>query len=107
LRVNANLVQQVPGAVVPAGTGPVTDFVKQHPDVYEVAVAITARQPGAAWAAGVDVSYTASGKAHTVRLLIGIAIAAISNTGSSATAGQLCHTAANSMGAAFASLQGS
>jgi hypothetical protein len=103
LRVNAKLVQQVPGAVLAAGIGPVTDFPKQQPNVYEVAVDVTARQPGAAWAAGVNVGYTANGQAHVIRLLIGIAIGAYSHPDGSDGAGPLCDTAMKGIQSAFAS----
>jgi hypothetical protein len=103
LRVNAKLVQQVPGAVLAAGIGPVTNFPKQQPNVYEVAVDVTARQPGAAWASGVNVGYTANGQAHVVRLLIGIAIGAYSHPDGSAGAGPLCDAAMKGIQSAFAS----
>lgn len=100
--VDPKLVQPVPGAVIAAGIGPVTNFPKQHPDVYEIGVDVTARQRGAAWAAGVNVGYTANGQAHTIRLLIGLSIAA----GSSRTFDQQCDAASNGIKATWASLQG-
>jgi hypothetical protein len=106
LRVNAQLVQQVPGAVLAAGIGPVTNFPKQQPNVYEIAVDVSARQPGAAWAAGVNVGYTAGGQAHVLRLLIGIAIGAYSHPGYSGGPGPLCDTATNAIQSAWASAGG-
>jgi hypothetical protein len=108
LRVNAKLIQQVPGAVIAAGTGPVTNFPRQQPNVYEVAVDVTARQPGAAWAAGVNVGYTANGQAHVIRLLIGIAIGAQSHPDGTNGDDPLCDKATKAIQSAFAiSLQGS
>jgi hypothetical protein len=106
LRVNADLVQQVPGAVLGPGIGPVTNFVKQQPNVYEVVVDVTARQPGAAWAAGVNIGYTANGQAYTIRLLIGFAIGASSRPGGNNSDDPLCDTATNAIESAFATLQG-
>jgi len=103
LRVNAQLVQHVPGAVLAAGIGPVTNFPKQQPNVYEVAVDVSARQPGAAWAVGVNVGYTAGGQAHVLRLLIGIAIGAYSHPDASDDPGPLCDKAMNAIQSAFAS----
>ena len=99
--VDARLVQPVPGAVIPAGIGPVSNFPQQHPDVYDIGVDITARQRGAAWAAGVNVGYTAGGQAHSIRLLIGLSIAA--GTG---RFDQQCGAASNAIRATWASLQG-
>jgi hypothetical protein len=107
LTLNAKLVQQVPGAVIPAGIGPVTNFPKQHPDVYDIAVGVTARRPGAAWAAGVNVGYTADGQAHTIRLLIGFAIGATPHPGNSPVDDPLCNTAMKAIQSEFASLQSS
>jgi hypothetical protein len=107
LRVNAKLVQQVPGAVLGTGIGPVANFVKQQPDVYEVVVDVTARQPGAAWAAGANVSYTANGQGHMIRLLIGFAIGASSSPVANDGDDPLCDTARAAVESAFASLQGS
>jgi hypothetical protein len=106
LRVNAQLVQQVPGAVLAAGIGPVTNFPKQQPNVYEIAVDVSARQPGAAWAAGVNVGYTAGGQVHVLRLLIGIAIGAYSHPDASDDPGPLCNTATNAIQSAWASAGG-
>ena len=106
LRVNAELVQQVPGAVLGAGVGPVANFPEQQPNVYEVVVDVTARQPGAAWAAGVNIGYSANGQAHTIRLLIGFAIGASSRPEGNNSDDPLCGTATNAIESAFASLQG-
>jgi hypothetical protein len=110
LKVNAKLVQQVPGAVIGAGIGPVTDLPKQQPNVYEVAIDVTARQPGAAWAAGVNVGYTANGQAHEIRLLIGFAIGAYSRPGAylhptGPADDPLCETATQAIESAWASAQ--
>ena len=53
-----------------------TNFVRQHPNVYEVAVDVSARQPGAAWAEGVDVGYVTNGQTQVIRLYFGLAIGA-------------------------------
>lgn len=107
LRVDPRLVQQIPGAVIPAGVGPVTNVAKQQPNVYEVAVGVSARQPGAAWAAGVDVGYTVNGQAHMIRLMLGFAIGAYSppNPNLSKGADPLCGTAGKAIEAAFADYQ--
>jgi hypothetical protein len=105
-RVDAKLVQQVPGAAVPPGIGPVTNFVRQHPNVYEIAVDVSARQPGAAWAAGVDVSYAAYGGAQVLRLYIGLAIAAHAHPTAVNGEDPLCQQAMNAIQAEFASLPG-
>jgi hypothetical protein len=101
MRVNENLVQPVPGAVLAAGKGPVTNFPRQQPNVYEVAVDVSARQPGAAWAAGVNVSYTAGGQAHVIRLLIGIAISAQPHHAVTNADDPLCDTAMKAIQSAW------
>jgi len=107
LTLNAKLVQQVPGAVIPAGIGSVTNFVKQHPDVYDIAVGVAARQPGPAWMAGVNVGYTANGQAHTIRLLTGFAIDASPRPGNPPVDDPLCDTAMKTIQSEFASLRSS
>jgi hypothetical protein len=102
LQVSPKLVQRVPGAVIAAGIGPITDIAKQQPNVYEVAVDVTARQPGAAWATGVNVGYTANGQAHVLRLLIGFAIAAHSNSEGISNDDPLCATATKAIQSVFA-----
>jgi hypothetical protein len=104
LRVNAKLGQPVPGAVLAAGSGPVTNFPKQHPNVYIVAVDVTARQPGAAWATGVNVGYTANGQAHVIRLLIGFAIGADLHPDGPGD-DLLCETATHAIQSAWTSAQ--
>jgi hypothetical protein len=106
-RVNAALVQQVPGAVIPPGLGPVANFVKQHPNVYEIAVDVSARQPGPAWAEGVDVGYVANGQSESIRLYIGLAIGAGPQPASANQSDPLCDKAMNAIQAAFDSLPGS
>ena len=106
-QVNATLVQQVPGAGIPPGIGPVTNFVRQHPNVYEIAVDVSARQPGAAWADGVDVGYVANGQTQVTRLYIGLAIGAGGHLNAVNGDDPLCDRAMNAIQAAFQSLPGS
>lgn len=105
-RVDAGLVQQVPGAAIPPGIGPVTNFVRQHPNVYEIAVDVSARQPGAAWAAGVDVSYVANGQTQVLRLYIGLAVAASEHPAAVNVDNPLCDQATSAIQAEFTSLPG-
>jgi hypothetical protein len=105
-QVNAQLVQQVPDDGIPPGIGPVTNFVRQHPNVYEIAVDVSARQPGAAWADGVDVGYVANGQAQVIRLYIGLAIAAGGHLNAANGDDPLCDQALNAIQAAFQSLPG-
>jgi hypothetical protein len=104
MRVNAKLVQQVPGAAIPPGTGPVTNFVRRHPNVYEIAVDVSARQPGAAWAEGVDVGYVANGQTQVVRLYIGFAIGAGGHLSAVNGDDPLCDRATSAIQAEFESL---
>jgi len=104
--VNSELVQQVPGAVIPPGIGPVANFVKQHPNVYEIGVDVSARKPGAAWADGVDVGYVANGHAEVLRLYIGFAIGAGPQPPAPNDDDPLCDKAMSAIQAAFQSLPG-
>lgn len=99
--LNVRLVQQVPGAVIPPGIGPVSSFPKQHPDVYEIAVDVSARKPGPAWTEGVDVGYLADGHSGSVRLYIGLAIGAGPQPPAANGDEPLCDKAMNAIQAAF------
>lgn len=104
--VNSKLLQQVPGAVIPPGIGPVANFVKQHPDVYEIGVDVSASKPGAAWADGVDVGYVANGQTEVIRLYIGLAIGAGPQPPTANNDDPLCDKAMSAIQAAFRSLPG-
>jgi hypothetical protein len=74
--------QRIPGAVIPPGIGPLAldDFSKKNPDVYEIAVDISAASPAGGWTPGVVVKYRARGRAYTATLMIGLAIASTSTS---------------------------
>ena len=82
------------------------NFVKQHPNVYEIAVDVSARQPGATWAEGVDVGYTTNGQTSVLRLYIGLAIGAGGHFNAVNGHDPVCDQAMNAVQAAFRSLPG-
>lgn len=68
--------QPIPGAVIPAESGPIPDsqLAASRPDTYQVAVDVSDARPGAGWAPGVVMNYTASGRPYTLTLWAGIAV---------------------------------
>jgi hypothetical protein len=66
----------IPGAIIPPENGPipVNDFAKIKPDVYELAVDISASSPAGGWAAGVVMKYRAGSATFTSRLMVGLGI---------------------------------
>jgi hypothetical protein len=102
----AGMSSCVPSPSVGAGIGPVANFVKQHPNVYEIGVDVSARKPGAAWADGVDVGYVANGHSEVIRLYIGLGIGAGPRPRSANDDDPLCDKAMSAIQAAFQSLPG-
>ena len=72
----AAIRQRIPGATIPPGNGPIApaDFMKLRPDVYEIAVDMSAASPAGGWTPGVVVTYRAGGTTYTSTLLVGLAI---------------------------------
>lgn len=72
----AAIRQPVPGAILPPENDPiaVNDFMKLRPDVYEVAVDMSAASPAGGWAAGVVVKYRAGSTAYTSTLMVGLSV---------------------------------
>jgi hypothetical protein len=50
--------------------------MRLRPDVYEIAVDMSAASPAGGWAPGVVVTYRAGGTTYTSTLLVGLAIGA-------------------------------
>jgi hypothetical protein len=73
--------QLIPGAVIPAESGPIpaSQLIVKKPDLYQVAVDVSVATPGSGWALGVVMNYTASGRSYTINLWAGIGIASSRN----------------------------
>lgn len=72
----AAIRQRIPGATIPRGNGPIApaDFMTLRPDVYEIAVDMSAASPAGGWAPGVVVTYRAGGTTYTSTLMVGLTI---------------------------------
>ncbi len=72
--------QPVPGAVIPAQDGPLgaSDFEEKQPDLYEIAVDVSASSPAGGWALGEVIKYRAGGKSYTFTFKVGMAVASAS-----------------------------
>jgi hypothetical protein len=72
----AAIRQRIPGATIPPGNGPIApaDFMKLRPDVYEIAVDMSAASPAGGWTPGVVVTYRAGGTTYTSTLMVGLAV---------------------------------
>jgi len=72
----AAIRQRIPGATIPRENGPIAaaDFQKLNPDVYEIAVDMSAASRAGGWAPGVLVTYRVAGTTYTSTLMVGLAI---------------------------------
>ena len=72
----AAIRQRIPGATIPPENGPIApaDFPRLNPDVYEIAVDMSAASPAGGWTPGVVVTYRAGGTTYTSTLMVGLAI---------------------------------
>lgn len=72
----AAIRQRIPGATIPPENGPIApaDFMRLNPDVYEIAVDMSAASPAGGWTPGVVVTYRAGGTTYTSTLMVGLAI---------------------------------
>jgi hypothetical protein len=72
----AAIRQPIPGAIIPPEKGPipVKDFDKTKPDVYEVAVDMSASSHTGGWAAGVVLEYRTGSATYTSTLRVGLVI---------------------------------
>jgi hypothetical protein len=72
----AAIRQRIPGATIPPGNGRIApaDFMKLRPDVYEIAVDMSAASPAGGWTPGVAVTYRAGGTTYTSTLMVGLAV---------------------------------
>ena len=72
----AAIRQRIPGATIPPENGPIApaDFPRLNPDVYEIAVDMSAASPAGGWAPGVVVTYREGGTTYTSTLMVGLAI---------------------------------
>ena len=57
--------------------------MRLNPDVYEIAVDMSAASPAGGWASGVVVTYRAGGTTYTSTLMVGLAIASAAKPSSS------------------------
>jgi hypothetical protein len=82
----AAIRQRIPGATIPRENGPIApaDLPKLNPDVYEIAVDMSAASPAGGWAPGVVVTYRAGGTTYTSTLMVGLAIGSADKPMSSA-----------------------
>jgi hypothetical protein len=71
-----NMRQPVPGAVIPSGDGVLasSDFPVKRPDVYEIALEVSASSPAGGWALGEVVKYRSGNKSYNFTLMTGMAI---------------------------------
>jgi hypothetical protein len=90
--------QPIPGAVIPSEEGPIpaSQFIVKRPDIYQVAVDVSATTRSAGWALGMVINYKASGRNYTLTLRAGIGIAP--TTGNPYTA---CKQITNTIQAGF------
>jgi hypothetical protein len=65
-----------PRSYHPPENGPIApaDFPRRNPDVYEIAVDMSAASPAGGWTPGVVVTYRAGGTTYTSTLMVGLAI---------------------------------
>jgi hypothetical protein len=82
----AAIRQRIPGATIPPENGPIApaDFMRLNPDVYEIAVDMSAASPAGGWTPGVVVKYRAGGTTYTSTLMVGLAIGSAAKSLSSA-----------------------
>jgi hypothetical protein len=82
----AAIRQRIPGATIPPGNGPIApaDFMRLRPDVYEIAVDMSAASPAGGWTSGVVVTYRAGGTTYTSTLMVGLAVGSAAKPLSSA-----------------------
>jgi len=82
----AAIRQRIPGATIPPENGPIApaDFMRLNPDVYEIAVDMSAASPAGGWAPGVVVTYRAGGTTYTSTLMVGLAVGSAAKPLSSA-----------------------
>jgi hypothetical protein len=85
----AAIRQRIPGATIPRENGPIApaDFMRLNPDVYEIAVDMSAASPAGGWTPGVVVTYRAGGATYTSTLMVGLAIGSATKPLSSACDG--------------------
>lgn len=95
-----NLRQPVPGAIIPPEEGVLasSDFPIKRPDVYEIALDVSATSPAGGWAVGEVVKYRAGTNSYSLTLMTGLAIG-----GALQSTADPCSAPLKAISAAFAS----
>jgi hypothetical protein len=73
-----NARQHVPGAIIPAEDGPLSysGLNTRNPDLYEIAVGLSAMSPAGGTALGEVIRYRAGNNSYVLKFMTGMAIAA-------------------------------